>query len=107
MPADTHSELPPDPFADDGVDEMAVEMAERLIHEEVAPADPRWEHIGAEPTIDDFDAAAEEFGDYGHEDQDEWASWTREQALRSLMVRVIAVLLALGLIGMYVLSYFR
>lgn len=107
MPDDTHPELPPDPFADDGVDEMAVEIAEQLAYDGVASADPRWEHIGAEPTIDDFDAAAGEFGEYDRADDDEWASWTRAQTVRTLLVRVIAVLLALGLIGMYVLSYFR
>lgn len=54
------SDLPPDPFAEDGVDEFAVEASEALARENVDPADPRWDRIGGEPTIDDFDEAAHE-----------------------------------------------
>lgn len=53
-------DMPPDPFEDDGVDPFAVRAADTLAHDGVAPNDPRWEHVGGEPTIDDFDAAADE-----------------------------------------------
>lgn len=100
-------EMPLDPFADDGVDEMAVELAERLAHEGAAPNDPRWERIGAEPTIDDFDDAADELDEFEELRDEEWAAWSAAQTGRNAMVRAIAVLLALGLLGMYVLTLFR
>jgi len=107
VPGPFDSQLPPDPFADDGVDDMAVEMAERLAHDGVSPTDPRWDHLGAEPTIDDFDQAESEISGFEDDRTDEWAAWTVARTRRNIAVRVIAVLLALGLVSMYVLSYFR
>jgi len=56
-------ELPPDPFADDGVDDVfALERAEELARRGAQGYDPRWDDLGGEPTIDDFDEAAHELG---------------------------------------------
>lgn len=54
-------ELPPDPFADEGVDDIfALERAEELARGDAQGYDPRWDDLGGEPTMDDFDEAAGE-----------------------------------------------
>ncbi len=56
-------EMPPDPFDDDGVDPFAVQAAEQLVHDGADPVDPRWDRLGAEPTVDDFTRAEFELDD--------------------------------------------
>ena len=54
------NDMPPDPFDEDGIDPFAVEAAEKLARDDAPGFDPRWDNIGGEPTLDDFDDAARE-----------------------------------------------
>lgn len=56
----THDPLPPDPWAEEGVDLWALEQAEELAHGRVDPDDRAWDNLDGGPTIDDFDDAAAE-----------------------------------------------
>lgn len=55
----TPGDLPPDPFAQDGVDIFSLEQAEMLAADDSRSEDPRWDHIEG-PSLDDFDRAAAE-----------------------------------------------
>ena len=51
--------LPPDPWADEGVDLWTLEKAERLAARDADSADPRWDDLDG-PDIEEFwDAEAE------------------------------------------------
>lgn len=84
--------MPPDPFAEDGIDLFELETAERLAHDGVAPSDPRWDHLEG-PSIEEFDEAARELA--GEE-------ILAEEQMGHLIVRTalagIAVLVAIGLV---------
>ncbi len=55
----TSDRLPPDPWADEGVDLWTLEKAERLAAEDPDSADPRWDDLDG-PSIDEFyDAESE------------------------------------------------
>ena len=51
--------LPPDPWAEDGVDLWSLEQAERLTREDADQSSSRWDELEG-PTIDDFDRAGKE-----------------------------------------------
>ena len=51
--------LPPDPWAEEGIDLWALEQADRLTREEADPSSSQWDELEG-PTIDDFDRAGEE-----------------------------------------------
>jgi hypothetical protein len=51
--------LPPDPWADDGIDLWALEQGELLAADDSRAEDPRWDSIEG-PTLDAFDDAAAE-----------------------------------------------
>lgn len=93
--------MPPDPFGDEDQDRMAIEMAEALVRDATPPADHRWEHVGGEPDLDDFDEAEFE------------AAYRRSHgpspgsSLRRLAIQIIAALVVIGLLGIYVLSLFQ
>jgi hypothetical protein len=56
--------MPPDPFDDDEVDDIfALERAEQLAREGESTFDHRWDDLGGEPTIDDFDDAGQELAE--------------------------------------------
>lgn len=65
-------DMPPDPWAEQGVDPWEIEQAEQLAHDGAAPDDPRWDHLDG-PTTDEFydaerelrTARAEEFTEIG------------------------------------------
>lgn len=84
--------MPPDPFAEDGIDLFELETAEQLAHDGVAPSDPRWDHLEG-PSVEEFDEAAREL---------ETAELVAEQELGTLIWRTalaaIAVLVAIGLV---------
>lgn len=53
-------DMPPDPFAEEGVDSMTLERAERLAREGITGDDPRWRALEDEgPLVEDFDTAAD------------------------------------------------
>jgi len=85
-------QMPPDPFAEDGVDLLELETAERLVHDGAGSSDPRWDRLDG-PTIDDFDEAAEEL---------ETREFEAEEHVGSLMWRTalagIAVVVAIALV---------
>ncbi|MDP2183733.1 MAG: hypothetical protein Q8K99_14355 [Actinomycetota bacterium] len=56
----TDDRLPPDPWAEEGVDLWALEQAEELAHDGVHPDDRAWDNLDGGPTIDEFDDAAAE-----------------------------------------------
>ncbi|MDP2232304.1 MAG: hypothetical protein Q8K89_01595 [Actinomycetota bacterium] len=84
--------MPPDPFAQDGIDEMELEAAERLAHDDASGSDPRWDRLDG-PTTDQFDDAAEELREL---------EVAADEQVGSLMWRTalagIAVLVAIGLV---------
>ena len=97
------SDLPPDPF-DEEPDPFAVERSERLVRENAAPSDPRWDHLGGEPTLDDFDAAERELNSC--EDGSTGAPQDCGEGPFTRMlpwVSAIALLVVLAMIATYVL----
>ncbi len=88
--------MPPDPFAQEGIDELELETAERLARDGASPGDPRWDRLDG-PTIHEFDDAAREL---------EIIEVRSETDVRSLMWRTvvacIAVLVAIGLVVLLV-----
>ncbi len=55
----TPDRMPPDPWAEDGIDLWTLEQAERLTTDDVDPASSRWDDLEG-PTIEEFDDAAAE-----------------------------------------------
>lgn len=53
-------QMPPDPWAEEGIDLWTLEQAERLTREDVDPASRAWDELDG-PTIEEFDEAAHEF----------------------------------------------
>ncbi len=52
-------DMPPDPWAEDGIDLWTLEEAERLAQDGVTGDDPRWRALEDDgPLIDDFDGPA-------------------------------------------------
>lgn len=90
-------DLPPDPFADDGLDPFAVEAAEELARAGVDPGDPRWDRIGGEPTIDDFDDARAELDGRDPLGSDESAAGPFTRLLPWLSAIALVVVAALVL----------
>ncbi len=52
-------DMPPDPWAEEGIDPWSLEQAEDLTRQGACPDDPRWERVDG-PTTDEFDDAEHE-----------------------------------------------
>lgn len=52
-------DMPPDPWAEEGIDVWSLEQAEELTRHKADPDDPRWERVEG-PTTDEFDDAENE-----------------------------------------------
>ncbi|MHB9003810.1 MAG: hypothetical protein ACYC6C_07055 [Coriobacteriia bacterium] len=61
MPVDPR-DMPPDPFAEDGVDRMALEHAEELARHPADSASAVWDRFDG-PTTDEFDNAEREIAE--------------------------------------------
>jgi len=88
------SQMPPDPFAEDGVDLLEVETAEKLVHDGVSSSDPRWDRFDG-PTIDDFDEAAEELQSLEAEADEQVMSLVWRTVLAGIAVVVAIALVVL------------
>lgn len=89
-------DMPPDPFAQDGVDPFAVEASERLAHDGASGCDPRWDRVGGEPTVDDFDDAEAELQALDHRPAQEPAPGPFTALLPWLWVIALVVVAALA-----------
>jgi len=98
-------ELPPDPFPAEEVDDIfALERAEELARRDAEGFDPRWDDLGGEPTLDDFDDARHELSDErrrlsGAASPDDEATGPFTALLP--WVGVIAAILALAMLLLY------
>lgn len=86
--------MPPDPFAEDGVDQLELATAEKLVHDGTSGSDPRWDHLDG-PTVDDFDDAAEEFRELEDDAEVEVSSLVMRTALAGIAVVVAIALIVL------------
>ena len=94
------SDMPPDPFADDGIeDPFALELAEELAHDGAPKHDPRWDHIDG-PSIDEFDAAAHEIDDLRDDELGPDGFDSRAIIVRTVVASV-AVIVVLALVVLY------
>ena len=101
MSAPDDRDLPPDPWAEEGVDIWAVEKSEALTREGADPADPRWDKIGGEPTIEEFDDAERELDACSDADSDECPDGPFTRMIPWLPL--IAVLAVLAMVATYVI----
>lgn len=94
MPADDR--MPPDPWAEDGVDLWGLEQAEQLAHEGAAESDPRWERIDG-PTTDEFVDAELELRIERQAEETDLGALVRRAVLASVAVVAALALLLLVL----------
>ena len=94
-------DMPPDPFEREGIDPFAVEAAEKLAREDAHGSDPRWDRLGAEPTLEDFEDAALELHAC---DDDEIAGECSTGPFTALTpwLSAIAVLVVIAMVLVYV-----
>ncbi|PKQ29076.1 MAG: hypothetical protein CVT60_07215 [Actinobacteria bacterium HGW-Actinobacteria-10] len=85
-------DMPPDPFAEDGVDRMALEHAEELARHPADPASTAWDRFDG-PTTDEFDDAEREIAELedGGENELPFALWKAGMAAVAVVV-IIAML---------------
>lgn len=67
-PKDT-PELPPDPWAEQGIDPWALEQAELLTRTDADPSSRSWDEIDG-PTLDEFEEAKRELASWSDEEDD-------------------------------------
>lgn len=96
------ADMPPDPFADDGVeDPFALELAEELAHDGASKHDPRWDHIDG-PTIDEFDDAAREIDELRDNE-----SGPEEPDMRNLVLRTVVASMTVIIVLAVIVLYLR
>lgn len=87
-------DMPPDPFAEDGVDRMALEHAEELARHPADSASAEWDRFDG-PTTDEFDDAKREITELGEGTGDgaelSFALWKAGMAAVAVVV-IIAML---------------
>lgn len=92
MPVDPR-DMPPDPFAEDGVDRMALEHAEELARHPADSASAVWDRFDG-PSTDEFDDAEREIAeleDGGNGSDVPVAMWKAGMAAVAVVV-IIAML---------------
>lgn len=91
-------DMPPDPFAEDGVDTMALEHAEELARHPADSASAAWDRFDG-PTTDEFDDAEREIAELeegtGDGDELRFALWKAGMA-------AIAVVLIIAMLALFV-----
>ena len=94
------ADMPPDPFAEDGVDRMALEHAEELARHSADSASAVWDRFDG-PTTDEFDDAERELAELecARDDPDgsdvPFAMW-------KAAIAAISVVVVLAIIVLYV-----